>query len=242
MYPRTHFIPFNGTKEEVLQALHHLLPNDGANPYKEPYNLNLEFGPCLRFSEPQYTALIPLLYDDDMDNADTSIAIQDLLNITFGLKHINTKLSVRHTGDSETVGRFLYCPMLADHLLIIFKSLDTSIATGIEESKCDETETEQQNDSFKQVLLRTLKQQDSFQQVVKGTPLSAASPLPPDYVNIMNNQYDPLNQSLEVDKNHSISTNLNPEDPVLEDNDEETLNLDASQHDIDEHYHRQEEL
>ena len=58
----------------------------------------------------------------------------------------------------------------------------------------------------------------------------------------MNNQYDPLNQSLEVDENHSVSTNLNPEDAVLEDNDEETLNLDASQYNIDEHYQQQDEL
>ena len=40
----------------------------------------------------------------------------------------------------------------------------------------------------------------------------------------------------------SVSTNLNPEDAVLVDNDEETLNLDTSQHDIDEHYCRQEDL
>ena len=70
------------------------------------------------------------------------------------------------------------------------------------------------------------------------------TPPPPDYENIISNQYDPLNQSLEVDDNHSasVSTNLNPEDAVLVDNDEETLNLDASQHDIDEHYRQQEDL
>ena len=39
-----------------------------------------------------------------------------------------------------------------------------------------------------------------------------------------------------------VRTNLNPEDAVLVDNDEETLNLDASQHDIDEHYRQQEDL
>ena len=91
--------------------------------------------------------------------------------------------------------------------------------------------------------MRTTKQQDSFRQVVNGTPSSAATP-PPDYKNIISNQYDPLNQSLEVDDNHSalVRTNLNPEDAVLVDNDEETLNLDASQHDIDEHYRRQEDL
>ena len=78
--------------------------------------------------------------------------------------------------------------------------MDTSITeTGIEEFKCDETEsnhdeteTEQQNDSFKQVVVRTTQQQDSFRQVVNGTPSSAATP-PPDYENIINNQYDPLN-------------------------------------------------
>ena len=49
---------------------------------------------------------------------------------------------------------------------------------------------------------------------------------------------------MEVDDNHSalVSTNLNPEDAVLVDNDEETLNLDASQHDIDENYRQQEDL
>ena len=142
-------------------ALRRLLPNDGSNPYKVPYNLNPEFGPRLRLSEAQYTTLIPLLYDNSMDDADTYIAIQDLLNITFGHNHINTKLSIRRTGDTETVDRFLYSPKFADYLLITFKSMDTSSTeTGIEESKCDETETEQQNDSFKQVVLRTSKQQD----------------------------------------------------------------------------------
>ena len=124
--------------------------------------MNPEFGTRLRLSEAQYTTHIPLLYDDSMDNADTYIAIKDLLNITFGHKHINTKLSIRRTGDTETVDRFLYSPTLADHLLITFKSMDTSTETGIKESKCDEIETEQQNDSFKQVLLQTSKQQDSF--------------------------------------------------------------------------------
>ena len=52
VYPHTQLVPFNGTKEEELQALRHLLPSDGANPYKEPYNLNLEFGPRLRICEP----------------------------------------------------------------------------------------------------------------------------------------------------------------------------------------------
>ena len=157
VYPYAHLIPFNGTKEEELMALRRLLPTDGSNPYKEPVNLNLEFGPRLRLSEVQYATLLPLLYDDSMDDADTYIAIQDLLNITFGHKHINTKLSIRRTGEYETVDRFLYSPKLADYLLITFKSMDTSITeTGIEEFKCDETEsnhdeteTEQQNDSFK---------------------------------------------------------------------------------------------
>ena len=84
-------------------ALCCLLPNDGSNPYKEPYNLNPEFGPRLRLSEVQYATLLPLLYDNNMDNADTYVAIQDLLNITFGHKHINTKLSIRRTGEYETV-------------------------------------------------------------------------------------------------------------------------------------------
>ena len=89
-------------------------------------------------------------------------------------------------------------------------------------------------------MLRTTHQQDSFRQVVNGTPSSAATP-PPDYEIIINNRYDPLNQSLEVEDS-SVSTNLNPEDAILVDNDEDTLNLDASQHDIDEHYCQQDQI
>ena len=106
VYPRTQLVPFNSTEEKELHALYRLFPSDAANPYKELYNLNFEFCPRLRICEPQYEAFLPLLYNE-MSDADTYIAIQDLLNITFRLKHIDPRLSICHTG----VGRFLYTPM-----------------------------------------------------------------------------------------------------------------------------------
>lgn len=54
-YPRTHLIPFNSTKEEEeLAVLRRLLSNDRANPFKELYNLDYEYGPRLHLNYPEY--------------------------------------------------------------------------------------------------------------------------------------------------------------------------------------------
>ena len=57
-YPCTHLIPFNGTIEEEIKVLRHLLQNDSSNLFKELYILNYEFAPRLRLNEAENPTLL----------------------------------------------------------------------------------------------------------------------------------------------------------------------------------------
>ena len=81
-------------------------------------------------------------------------------------------------------------------------------------------------------------QRELFAQVVSGTPSAESTPI--DYNNIISNPYDPL-----ASVNESISTNMDPDNDVLDGIKETTIegiketttiDLKASTHEIDEHY------
>ena len=159
-------------------------------------------------------------------------------------------MNVRRPLEHSTVGRYLYSTNLADHLYLSSKSTDTSLDSnngGQEESKEDWTETEHQQHPFTPLTADTPTEQQhhSFAQVVKG--MSSASSTPQiNYDSIISNPYDPL-----ASVNESIDTNMDPENDVLEGIDDETiapikesstLDLETSNHEIDEHYQQQDNL
>ena len=253
-YPKTHLIPFNGTKEEELAVLRKTLPKDGSHPFKGPYALDYDYGPTTHLNEPEYRNQLPILYSID-DDDDTYAAIEDLLNFTFNHRHIDTRLNVRRPLEPSTVGRYLYSTNLADALYLSSKSTDTSLDSntgGQVESKEDWTETEHQQHPFTPSAADapTEQQRHSFAQVVKGTPSASSTPQI-DYDNIISNPYDPLASVNESSVNDSIDTNMNPENDILEGIDDETiapieesstLDLETSNHEIDEHYQQQDNL
>ena len=101
-------IPFNGIKEEEIQVLRHLLPSDRANPFKELYNFDHEFAPRLRLNEPEFKNLLPKLYVKYMEGLDTYVSIEDLLNITLSIKHMDTHSLIRKEDELDKIGRYLY--------------------------------------------------------------------------------------------------------------------------------------
>ena len=113
--------------------------------------------------------------------------------------------------------------------------------------KEDWIETEHQQHPFTPLVADTPTEQQhhSFAQVVKGTPSASSAPQI-DYDSIISNQYDPL-----ASVNESIDTNMDPKNDVLEGIDNETiapikesstLDLETSNHEIDEHYQQQDNL
>ena len=60
-YPHTNLIRFDGTKEQEIEVLRHLLPKDASNPFKEPYTLNPDFEPQMGLIEKIFTNFLPSL-------------------------------------------------------------------------------------------------------------------------------------------------------------------------------------
>lgn len=99
------FVPFDGTKEQEIVVLKLLLPSDGAHPFKDTlYPLDVNFRPQI------YRSFLQSLYNNTMNNTEVYIAIQDLLQVTINMRHINTCLN------TSTIGWFLYSLKLTNIL------------------------------------------------------------------------------------------------------------------------------
>ena len=246
-YPRTNLIRFDGTKEQEIEVLRHLLPKDGTNPFKEPYTLDPVFAPRLGLNEAIYKNFFPLLYSMS-DDLDTYIAIQDLLKATFRMSIIDTNIFNRREGEPETEGRYLYTPHLANYLLVAFKSnctheppkgLESPKVIHEEEEEAEEAKEveEEKVDGMEEEATTTPEMQDtkSYIQVLQGTPSSESSPI--NYEEILNNQYDPL--IIDSFSDNSTPTNMNLDDNSTFSDVEEQSTVEA---DIEDHYQNQDQL
>ena len=102
------FIPYDGIKEEEIEALKLVFRLDGSNPYKDdPYNVkrfmpnNIKgfmpykddpysikgFMPMTRYYESDFRAYLTTLHDDNMEVEDKYVAIQDLIKQMFHTQH-----------------------------------------------------------------------------------------------------------------------------------------------------------
>jgi hypothetical protein len=81
------FIPYNGTKEEEIEALKLLVFRiDGSNPYKDDaYNIN-RFKPLSRYEEADYHTYLLTLHSE-MDVLNKYVAIQDLMKHMLSTQH-----------------------------------------------------------------------------------------------------------------------------------------------------------
>jgi hypothetical protein len=81
MVPRE-FIPYDGTKEEEVEALKLVFQIDGSNPYKDDaYNIN-RFKSLSRYDELDYQTYV-LTLPSEMEVLNKNIAIQDLMKHMF---------------------------------------------------------------------------------------------------------------------------------------------------------------
>ena len=84
-------IPYDGTKEEEIEALKRVFRLDGScyrsNLYKDdPYNIQ-RFMPMTRYDASDHHAYLTTLHDDDLDVENKYVAIQDLIKQMFSKQH-----------------------------------------------------------------------------------------------------------------------------------------------------------
>jgi hypothetical protein len=83
----TDFIPYDGIKEEEIEALKLVFPLDESNPYKDdPYNIK-PFMPMTRYEESDHHAHLVTLHDEEMDVDQKYIAIENLIKQMFSTQH-----------------------------------------------------------------------------------------------------------------------------------------------------------
>jgi hypothetical protein len=81
------FIPYDGTKEEKIEALKLVFRLDGSNPYKDDaYNIN-QFKPMSRYEEADYHTYQITLHSD-MEVVNKYVAIQELMKHMFSTQHV----------------------------------------------------------------------------------------------------------------------------------------------------------
>jgi hypothetical protein len=81
------FIPYDGTKEEEIEALKLVFRIDGSNPFKDDaYNIN-RFKPMTRYDEADYNTYLLTLHSG-MDTANKYVAIEDLMKHMFSTHHM----------------------------------------------------------------------------------------------------------------------------------------------------------
>ena len=108
-YPRVSMKAFNGTKEEEVAVLRHLLPKDASNPFKGSFNIKLrKYAPRNGLKDAVYEDVIELLYNKDMSDFDIYVSIQDLLKAVFCATAVDTNLDMRRATRLETIGRYVY--------------------------------------------------------------------------------------------------------------------------------------
>ena len=107
--------PYVGTKTEEVAALRLLLPKDVSNPYQGPFGSALKLhAPQGMFNKALHDNLIPLLYNNTMNDLDTYVTIDELLKTTFCATAVDINVLYRRKDDD--IGRYMYAPQLA-HLL-----------------------------------------------------------------------------------------------------------------------------
>ena len=94
-YPRASMKAFNGTKEEEVAVLRHLLPQDASNPFRGPLNILSDYAPRNGCKDAVYEDVVQLLYNDSMSDLDVYVSIQDLLNAVFCATAVDTNLERR---------------------------------------------------------------------------------------------------------------------------------------------------
>jgi hypothetical protein len=117
------FIPYDGTKEEEIEALKLVFRIDGSNPFKDDaYNIN-RFKPMTRYDEADYNTYLLTLHSG-MDTANKYVAIEDLM------KHM---FSTHHTCmPGEETDRYTYSRALQGYLHLSETPAATRRRTGME--------------------------------------------------------------------------------------------------------------
>jgi hypothetical protein len=126
------FIPYNGTKEEEIEALKLVFRLDGSNPYKDDAcNIN-QFKPMSRYEDADYhTYLITL--NSDMEVVNKYVAIQELMKHMFSTHHVWVP--------SDNIGsRYMYSTSLYEYLYQSETPLARTRWTGIEKPPRTTTE------------------------------------------------------------------------------------------------------
>jgi hypothetical protein len=120
------FLPYDGTKEEEIEALKLVFRLDGSNPYKDDaYNIR-RFAPYTKYDETEYHTYLLALHSNEMEVVDKYAAIQDLIRHMFSTRYVWTPPA------SESGRRYMYGPVLLECLHRTETPLATRRRTGIE--------------------------------------------------------------------------------------------------------------
>ena len=83
----TDFIPYDGIKEEEIEALKLVFRLDGSNPYKDdPFNIK-PFMPMTRYEEADHQSHLVILHDEELEVDQKYIAIENLIKQMFSTQH-----------------------------------------------------------------------------------------------------------------------------------------------------------
>ena len=176
-----------GPKTEEVAALRLLLPYMVSDPYQGQFGPDLQqFAPRGIFNEALYESLIPLLYNADINDLDTYVSIDNLLNAAFRASSVDTNLAYRR--EEDDVGRYMYAPQLA-HLLLV--TLEKEEGKNRNES-AEETKIEALKDSEEAKTETVVESQiDLFERLVTNMAPMAST----------QHENDPANFS-----RHNVST------------------------------------
>jgi hypothetical protein len=118
------FIPYDGTKEEEIEALKLVFWLDRSNPYQDDaYNIN-QFKPMSRYEEADYHTYLITLHSN-MEVVNKYVAIQELMKHMFSTQHAWVS--------SDNIGsRYMYSTSLYEYLHQSETPLARTRWTGIE--------------------------------------------------------------------------------------------------------------
>jgi hypothetical protein len=118
------FIPYDGTKEEEIEALKLVFRLDGSNPHKDDaYNIN-QFKPISRYEEVDYHTYLITLHSN-MEVVNKYVAIQELIKHMFSTQHVWVP--------SDNIGsRYMYSTSLYEYLHQSETPVARTRRTGIE--------------------------------------------------------------------------------------------------------------
>ena len=100
------FIPYDGIREDEIEALKLVFRVDGSNPYKDdPYNIK-PFMPLTRYEESDHHTHLVILHDEEMEIDHKYVAIEHLIKQMFSTQHAWTPPTWK------TGSRYHYAPPL----------------------------------------------------------------------------------------------------------------------------------